>query len=295
MARLRPLRFLAPVLAAGVLAAAANATAGELSMRDDAHVFSSSDRDALNGVLARAPFDARLVTTSAYADQPGFSRYVGSLVAEPNMMVVGIDPEHHHVQVHFGTGSHIPRAAWPDIEHAGNDAFKRGAWEEGAADIFRAGQRAVVTGSQGQAPAQEGTSLVGSIVKVVIVGGILLLIGGIIVAAMVFGRRRGPDYGGGYGGGGYGGGAYPGGGPYYGQGGQPGGMGALGGGVIGAGVGGVVGYELGRAEAESEERRRREHGGYDGGGGGGYDGRLEQRQLRCRWRRLELGRYGRRR
>ena len=23
------------------------------------------------------------------------------------------------------------------IEHAGNDAFKRGAWEEGAADIFR--------------------------------------------------------------------------------------------------------------------------------------------------------------
>ena len=222
-------------------------------MRDEAHVFSAGDADALRGVVARAPFDARLVTTSAYPDQAGFSRYVGSLVAEPNMVVVGIDPQHRHVQVHFGTGTHIPQAAWPDIEHAGNDAFKRGAWEEGGADVFRAAERAV-TASGGAAvtpSASQGVSLLGPLVLV-------LLVGGVLVAVVMFARRRSQGFvGGGYGGPGYGApGPYNGGGgPYYGPGGQPGGMGPLGGGIIGAGLGGLAGYELGKMEGERERER----------------------------------------
>ena len=263
-------RFLAPVLAAGFLAASANAYAGNLHMRDEAHVFSAGDADALRGVVARAPFDARLVTTSAYPNQAGFSRYVGSLVAEPNMVVVGIDPQHRHVQVHFGTGTHIPQAAWPDIEHAGNDAFKRGAWEEGGADVFRAAERAV-TASGGAAvtpSASQGVSLLGPLVLV-------LLVGGVLVAVVMFARRRSQGFvGGGYGGPGYGApGPYNGGGgPYYGPGGQPGGMGPLGGGIIGAGLGGLAGYELGKMEGERERERDfgGDRGGFDGGGGN-YD------------------------
>src|SRR6202021_34132 len=131
-------RWIAPALAAGLLAIAVDANAGTLTMRDDAQVFSPGDADRLRAVVAQAPFDARLVTTTVYADQAGLSRFVGQLVSEPDMVVVGIDPTHRHVQVHFGTGSRIPEAQWPVIERAGNDAFKRGAWEEGGGDIFRA-------------------------------------------------------------------------------------------------------------------------------------------------------------
>jgi len=256
-------RWLAPVLAVGLLAVAADANAGTLTMRDEAQVFSPGDTAQLRGIVAKAPFDARLVTTNSYADQAGFSRFVGTLVSEPNMVVVGIDPQHHHVQVHFGTGSHIPQADWPAIERAGNDAFKRAAWEEGGADIFRAASTAVTSGGAATpvtSPAVEGG---GSFLGI---GLLVMLVAGVILAAILFAvfRRRSP----GYGSVGYGGGApYPGGGPYYGPGGTRGAMGPLGGGLIGAGLGGVAGYELGKMEGEREQRGY-DQGGIGGGGGG---------------------------
>ncbi len=278
-----PIRLLAPALAAGLTLFAATASAGTLTLRDEARVFSPGDADELRGVVAHAPYDARLVTTTAYADQASFSRFVGTLVSEPDMVVVGIDPVHHHVQVHFGTGSHIPQAAWPGIERAGNDDFRRGAWEQGSADIFRAASSAAAqAGFSGTtSPAQaSGVSWTGPLL-------LLLLVGGVIVAVVLFARRRSPGYvdPGGYGAGPYAGGPgpYPGGGPYYGAGMPPGGggIGPVGGGVIGAGLGGVVGYELGKMEGEREERARDrgnvgvfDNSGttdYGGGGGGSFD------------------------
>jgi hypothetical protein len=262
-------RFLAPVLAAGLLAVAVDANAGSLVVRDEAQVFTPGDTEQLRAIVAKAPFDARLVTTTSYADQPGFSRFVGTLVSEPNMVVLGIDPTHHHVQVHFGTGSHIPQASWPAIERAGNDAFKRAAWEEGGADIFRAAATAVSTGGGAAAPVtspagDSGGSLLGMGLIVMLVIGVIFVA---IVAAVLFAifRRRSP----GYGSVGYGGGApYPGGGgPYYGPGGTRGAMGPLGGGLIGAGLGGVAGYELGKMEGEREQRGY-DQGGFGAGGGG---------------------------
>jgi len=269
-------RFLAPVLAVGLLAVAADANAGSLVMRDEAQIFTPADTTQLRAVVATAPFDARLVTTTSYADQPGFSRFVGTLVSEPNMVVIGIDPQHHRVQVHFGTGSHIPQADWPAIERAGNDAFKRSAWEEGGADIFRAASTAVTRGggaattpvtSPAAPAADSGGSFLG-------VGLVIMLVVGVILAAVLFAvfRRRSPGYGSvGYGGGAPYPGGYPGGGgPYYGPGGTRGAMGPLGGGIIGAGLGGVAGYELGKMEGEREQRGY-DQGGFGGGGGGSTD------------------------
>jgi hypothetical protein len=262
-------RLLAPVLAVGLLAVAADASAGTLTMRDEAQVFSASDTAHLRGIVAQAPFDARLVTTNSYPDQAGFSRFVGTLVSEPNMVVVGIDPQHHHVQVHFGVGSHIAEANWPAIERAGNDAFKRSGWEEGGADIFRAATSAVGTGAATPVASPQTSGGGGSFL---VVGLIVMLIVGIVIAAILFAvfRRRSPGYGSvGYGGGApFPGGGYPGGGgPYYGPGGTRGAMGPLGGGLIGAGLGGVAGYELGKMEGEREQRGF-DQGGYGPGGGG---------------------------
>jgi hypothetical protein len=266
-------RFLAPVLAVGLLAVAADANAGSLVLRDEAQIFTPADTEQLRAIVAKAPFDARLVTTSNYADQPGFSRFVGQLVSGPNMVVVGIDPQHHHVQVHFGTGSHIPQADWPAIERSGNDAFKRGAWEEGGADIFRAASTAVT--SSGGITTPVTTSPGGSSTPSFFglgLGLVIMLAVGAILAVVLFAvfRRRSPGYGSvGYGGGvgPYAGGGGGGGGPYYGPGGTRGAMGPLGGGLIGAGLGGVAGYELGKMEGEREQRGY-DQGGFGGGGGG---------------------------
>jgi hypothetical protein len=260
-------RWLAPVLAVGLLAVAADADAGTLTLRDEAQIFTPADTAQLRSIVTTAPFDARLVTTTNYADQAGFSRFVGMLVSEPNMVVVGIDPQHHHVQVHFGTGSHIPEADWPAIERAGNDAFKRSAWEEGGADIFRAASSAVTTGgSRVTTPVtspsdQAGGSFLGVGLLIMLVVGVLLA----VVLVAVFRRRSSPGYGSVP----YGGGApFPGGGgPYYGPGGTRGAMGPLGGGLIGAGLGGLAGYELGKMEGEREQRGF-DGGGFDAGSGG---------------------------
>jgi len=293
---IHPARLLAPALAGALLVATVDASAGQLQVRDEAHLFGAADTAQLEAAVARAPFDARIVTTSNYADQGAFSRYVGTLVSEPDMVVVGIDPEHHHVQVHFGTGSRIPHAAWSSIERAGNDSFRQGAWEQGSEDILRAaasnaGAGGAVSSPTASAPAGQGTTFMGPLV-------LLLIIAGVIGAVVWLARRRSADPGMPYGGGPYAGGGPPYGGvpgPYYGPGAAPqGGMGPLGGGLIGAGLGGLAGYELGKMEGEREERVRdgafgggrediADDGGSfdaggggsdwdDGGGGGGFDG-----------------------
>jgi hypothetical protein len=263
-----PARFVVPTLACALLVATVDASAGQLQLRDEAHLFGAADTAQLRSVVAQAPFDARVVTTTNYADQGAFSRYVDTLVSEPDMVVVGLDPDHHQVQVHFGTGSRIPHAAWSSIERAGNDAFHQGQWEQGSEAILRAAANdasggGAVSGPTASAPAGQGTSFMGPLV-------LLLIIAGVIGAVVWLARRRSVDPGSPYGAGPYAGGGAPYGGPpgpYYGPGAPAqGGMGPLGGGLVGAGLGGLAGYELGKMEGEREEHRR------DDAGGGGREG-----------------------
>jgi hypothetical protein len=264
------LRFLLVTLALlfAAVIPARQAYAGSLHIRDEAHVLSADDAARLRSVVVAAPFDARLVVTSEYPDAQDLSRYVGSLVNEPNEVVVGLDPQHHHVQVHFGTGSRVPRSEWAATEKAGNEAFRRGDWEGGAAAIFRAASLAVASPTADATPADgvARPSLIGP-------GLLLLIVAGAIGLAVYFARRRSaygppgdPRYG-----------APPFSGPGYPP--QGGGMGPLGGGLIGAGLGGLAGYELGKLEGEREGHQREPladrgnegadpGGNFDEGGGG---------------------------
>jgi hypothetical protein len=290
-----PSLLLAALLLLGTALVAGRASAGTLQIRDEARLLAGDDAARLRATLADAPFDGRLVFTSSYPDAQELSRYVASLMSEPDMVVVGVDPQHHHVQVHFGTGSRIPSSAWPAIERAGNDAFRRGDWESGAAAIFREASRSVAAGGT-YAPGERATPAPSGPGFVLLV--VVAVVGIGLVAAFLLRRRgvssypgAGPSYGPPYGGGP----VYPGGG--YGYGGAPpqGGMGPIGGGLIGAGLGGLAGYELGKLEGEREERDREDRSGGvfggdddrgggdfdaggggsdwdDGGGGGGFDG-----------------------
>lgn len=273
-----------------VMGLSRDARAGSLQIRDEAQVLSPGDVTRLRSAVDAAPFDARLIFTIDYAEAQDLSQVVGSMVNRPDVVAVGVDPHHRHVEVHFGTGSGIPRAAWPAIERAGNAAFRNGQWEAGAAAIFRAASDAVNPGAVEHAPLSSARS------PSFVSSGLFLLLGIAAIIGMVaffFARRR-PPYdgpGGGYpssggypygGPGGYGNGPY---GPTY-PASPAGGMGPLGGGLVGAGLGGLAGYELGKLEGEREERDRdigvdrgigREDlgrddvgrdGDYDAGGGG---------------------------
>jgi uncharacterized membrane protein YgcG len=272
------LRFLFVALAMCLVAAvvpAQRAYAGTLHIRDEAHVLSADAAARLRSVVTAAPFDARFVVTSDYPDAQDLSRHVGSLVTEPNDVVVGLDPQHHHVQVHFGTGSRVPRSEWAAIERAGNDAFRRGDWEGGAAAIFRAASQAVASPA-GDAMRPEGAAARPSLIGP---GMLLLVVAGAIGIAVYFARKRsahgpppayGPPGDPRYGGPPFAGPGYP---P------QGGGLGPLGGGLIGAGLGGLAGYELGKMEGEREGRHLEQapdrgstaadpDGNFDEGGGG---------------------------
>jgi hypothetical protein len=252
-----------------VVSTSRQADAGVLKVRDDVHALSADDISRLKHVVDSEPFDARLLVTGESTSQEDLSRVVGSLVSEPDMVVVGLDPRHHRVQVHFGEQSGIPQAAWSGIERAGNDAFRQGDWAAGVAAIFEtAAARVQTPGTPGApaAPVAGRPSLLGP-------GLLLLVLAGIIGAALLFSRRRamgsGYGYDAGYGPPGYGGGGY------YGPPGGGGGMGPVGGGLIGAGLGGLAGYELGKMEGEREGRERDgSYGGRDNGSnddGGNYD------------------------
>jgi hypothetical protein len=286
----RRIRFLAVALALSLaaLGLGREAYAGALQIRDPAHLLSAEDAGRLRSAIADAPFVGRLVVTTEFSDAQDLSRFVGSLVVEPNMVVVGLDPQHRHVQVHFGTASRIARSEWPAIERAGNDAFRRGDWEGGVAAIFHAAAGAVSNAPSNGAPVADGArhSLLGP-------GTLLLLVLGALGIGLYFAWRRSTYAGmgsqpyGGYGAPPYPGGGYP---PGYPP--AQGGLGPMGGGLIGAGLGGLAGYELGKMEGEREDRERGREGvggsggddgggnydeggggsGWDDGGGGGFDG-----------------------
>lgn len=298
-------RIGAPLAAASIAAAAlapSIANAGTLAVRDEAALLSAGDRANLQSAVSAYPFDVRVLTTNSFGDRGSFDRYIGSQVASPNMIVIGIAPSIRGTSVHFGTGTRIGSQMWRSVEDAGDPFFRTGQWGSGIGAILGRAQSAVGTGPAAMAP-QSGYGYgrtsgmpagyrmsttrersgfpIGTVLCFGL--GALVIFGGIALA-----RRARNAAGGAFGGGGYRTPANPGpygggpagygpnyGGPVYGA--PNNGMSPMGAGLAGAAVGGLAGYAIGRAmddhgHVETHTTTTYDNGGYDNGGGGSpYD------------------------
>src|SRR5690242_15978161 len=134
---------LAPALVAASMLLAPVASAGTLQIRDDEHLLSSDDRGTLQQEAASYPFDVRVLTTEAHTGD--FDRYVSEQGASPNMIVIGIDKEHRHSSVHFGTATRIAPSEFHAIREAGNAGFKSGDFRAGIDGILNRAKEAVGT------------------------------------------------------------------------------------------------------------------------------------------------------
>ncbi len=264
-------RMVALVALAIAVLFALPAIAGTLHTTDDAGVLTQSQLATVRSRAQGYDFDVRLITSSSYTSKSDLGGYVHRFVTEPNIVVIGLDPVHRHVSVHFGTGTRIADSEFSAIESAGVASFKDGDWAGGVVAILDRAEKAVGTGG-GQRTSAVGTSAstspsTGSSG----LGGffwIIVIAAGAGILFWVVSRRRssGPQPMGGYGGppvGGYGGppvGGY-GGPPVGGYGGPPvgpsygGGGSGLGTNIAAAGLGGLVGYELGKEVGEGHHHR----------------------------------------
>jgi hypothetical protein len=255
-------RIVALVALAVAVLFALPASAGALHTTDDAGVLTPSQLAAVRSRAQGCDFDVRLITSSSYASKSDLGSYVHRFVTEPNLVVIGLDPVHRHVSVHFGTGTRIPDSEFAAIESAGVASFKDSDWAGGVVAILDRAEKAVGAGGGRRAPAagvepSSGGGGFSWIVIACVVGGLGLVIW------LVARRRSSAPPGGGYGGppvGGYGGppvGGYgmPPTGPSY------GGGSGLGGNIASAGLGGLVGYEIGKEVAESHHRRNEDEEG----------------------------------
>jgi hypothetical protein len=258
------------------------ASAGTLHTTDDAGVFTPAQLTSVRSRVQAYDFDVRVITTSTYASKSDLGDYVHRFVTEPNLLVIGLDPVHRHVSVHFGTGTRIADSEFKTIEAAGVAAFKNSDWAGGVISILDRAERAVGTGGTGgerrmapvsapsggpttdghTARSSGGLGFLGILGIVGLVGGLIWLIARRRTNTLPPGGYGGPPVGGGYGGPPIGGGGYVGppvggyggqpmGGPAYGSGGGSG----IGGNIVAAGLGGLVGYEIGKEIAGRHERR----------------------------------------
>ncbi len=273
------------------------ASAGALHTTDDAGVFTPAQLATVRSKAQGYDFDVRVITTSSYTSKSDLGNYVHRFVTEPNLVVIGLDPVHHHFSVHFGTGTRIADSEFKTIESAGVASFKDADWAGGVVAILDRAEQSVGTGGGRRAPpgasepvsgavtdgetshSSGGFGLFGILAVVAVVGGLFWLVArrrGSSPPPMGGGGYGGPPIGGaGYGGPPMGGGGYGGGPMGGGYGGPMGGGGGsgIGGNIVSAGVGGLVGYELGKEMGERRERRYDDEGEHRGGffGGGRRD------------------------
>ncbi len=133
------------------------ASAGTLHTSDDAGVLTPSQLATVGSRTQGYDFDVRLVTSSSYASKSDLGAYVHRFVTAPNLVVIGLDPVHRHVSVHFGTGTRIADSEFKTIESAGVDSFKGSDWAGGVVAILDRAEKAVGTGG-GQRVAPVGTA-----------------------------------------------------------------------------------------------------------------------------------------
>jgi hypothetical protein len=263
-------RILALVVLAFAALFALPASAGALHTTDDAGVFTPAQLATVRSRAQSYDFDVRLITNSSYASKSDLGNYLHRLVTEPNIVVLGLDPVHHHVSVHFGTGTRIADSEFKTIESAGFAQFKDSDWTGGVIATLDRAERAVGTGggrrsttsasplsTRGGEPSS-GSGGFGVVLGIVIIAGILGLLFWAVARRRTYGGPPAAGYGppvGGYGPpvGGYGppvaGYGPPG--PSYGGGGGSG----IGSNIASAGLGGLVGYEIGKEVGEGHHHR----------------------------------------
>lgn len=120
-----------------------------VTIRDDAMVL---NRDDIQSVAGRYPFDLRVLTNTSIANKKAFEEMVIREVntQSSNTVVVAVDPVHRFAAVRYGKGVNIPTDRWSGIGAAGNTDFKSGNWTNGVLKIADAAaaaktQNAVIT------------------------------------------------------------------------------------------------------------------------------------------------------
>lgn len=239
--------------------------AGVLTFEDPLNLFSAADRSALTAQVKSLPFDVYIVTSNQYSNKTSFKTYIVNKTGATTTLTIGISNR-------TDATSRLQTVVVDPGSAMGITATESTNIEEAAAVVLRTNSSqwsgAVTAAINAAKNASSISSGAGSFVGFVIFGGILLVIVFLVIAAR---RRMGPrgvqpqyvqpqypqpQY------------------PQYPQ--QPGyGLGPgyyppqqqQGGGIGNALLGGVIGYEIGRALGGGNQ------GGWGGGGNqGGWGG-----------------------
>ncbi len=110
------------------------ASANKVAIKDNANVMSAGQYTSLLAETSRWPFELRVVTNT-YSSKAALEQAVHQCVNSPNVVCVGLDPTHHGVRVHFGTGTGVRPSDFNLIAAAGNSFFKSNDWLGGIESI----------------------------------------------------------------------------------------------------------------------------------------------------------------
>ena len=110
------------------------AVAGSLHVRDTASLLSSSD--------------VTTIDSSSPLSKEDFDRRVASAV-KADAIVVGIDEQHRHTAVRFGTKLGIDPNQFQSIEQAGSTFFRQKEWRAGIVAIISRASQNTHVGSAG--------------------------------------------------------------------------------------------------------------------------------------------------
>ena len=124
------------------------AVAGSLHVRDTASLLSSSDVTTIDSSVRGYPFDVLILTSSDSQSKEDFDRRVASAV-KADAIVVGIDEQHRHTAVRFGTKLGIDPNQFQSIEQAGSTFFRQKEWRAGIVAIISRASQNTHVGSAG--------------------------------------------------------------------------------------------------------------------------------------------------
>lgn len=128
-----------------------------MQIQDTTGSLSALDRDMLSGIST--PLDVNILLTAADS-RPGLEIQVHDMVTTANTLAIGVDPVHHYVFTHFGTGTGIRKADYLAIEKAGNAEFHAGHWGAGLRAIVNSATAASSQTQRSEVVIQQPTTVV---------------------------------------------------------------------------------------------------------------------------------------
>ena len=256
-------------LLAAVLLLAAPASANTVEIFDASHVL---DATRIYNEAAKLADPVRIYTTTKDAtDNAAFDRETASKVSAPDLIVIAMNTQSHHLAIRTGAQAQISPSEATAAAAAFRSGFAGGDYTGAtlaALDSLRTAVHRPAGGQGIDRSAQRAGSGAGIVALLV---GLAFIVVIFLVIRGVFRRLSGwnrPGYSPPPG--------YPAAPPYGPQYGPPArsGLGPLAAGGLGAAAGGLVGYELGRMEGEREGRQEQRYDDAFGAGdwsGGGAD------------------------